>query len=183
MIHDEFMIDLYDMNVVWLSCCVLVIFVEIGQKRRIMILMILNGFMELLGWIGWSRISVFNCYVLERNRLGENGGFWTKSRFKHFCEISNFGCFELSCFEIENIVFIVELEWFKLMGRIGKNGSKMRILSATWHKTKNRKIMRCQSHTTMRNGGTTVPTVQGRKMSIFHNFWVPNEYLWWVPNT
>jgi len=33
---------------VWLSCCVLVIFVKIGQNKRNMIFMIFNGFMELL---------------------------------------------------------------------------------------------------------------------------------------
>jgi hypothetical protein len=33
---------------VWLSCCVLVIFVKMGQKRRSMILIILNGLMKLV---------------------------------------------------------------------------------------------------------------------------------------
>jgi len=62
---------------VWLSC-VLVIFVKMGQKRISLILMFLNGFMELSWWIGLSRISVFNCHILVRNRLGENWGFELK---------------------------------------------------------------------------------------------------------
>jgi len=45
---------------VWLSYCVLVIFMKMGQKRRSMILMILNGFMELLYLVGLSRTFVLD---------------------------------------------------------------------------------------------------------------------------
>jgi len=50
LINVEFMIHEIgcDKCDVWLSCCVLVVFGKMGQKRRSMIL---NGFMELLWWI------------------------------------------------------------------------------------------------------------------------------------
>lgn len=45
----------------WLSCYVLVIFVKMSQKMRIMIVMIFNELVELFRRIEFSWIYVFDC--------------------------------------------------------------------------------------------------------------------------
>jgi len=47
LIYDEFMNCVMINVLFWLSCCVFMTFVKMGQKRRSLILMILNGFIEL----------------------------------------------------------------------------------------------------------------------------------------
>jgi hypothetical protein len=49
---------------------------------------------DMLKWIEWN--SCFELLCFGEESFGRKSGFWTKHRFKHFCELSYFGCFELS---------------------------------------------------------------------------------------
>jgi len=101
-----------------------------------------NGLMMLLSWVGLVEF-LFWIISLRVGLLGRKLGFWVKSCFKCFWEISDFGRIRLSCFGIEKHDFIVEHCWFKWLGRVGENGiengSNIVILRAKWRKTKNRK--------------------------------------------
>jgi len=59
-------------------------FVKMGQKRRIMILMIFNKLMKLLGWLKMIRNSILNQKFWVWNHMGENFVFELKVDLRTF---------------------------------------------------------------------------------------------------
>jgi len=54
--------------------------------------------------MNWIEENCFQLMCFGEKSFGGKSGFCVKSRFKHFCEISHFGWFELSYFGLENNV-------------------------------------------------------------------------------
>jgi len=107
-----------------------------------------------LAWLEFRFWTMsFGCGI-----VWEKMRFLSKSHFKCYCEINDFGEIGLSWFRIGKKDFTVECDMFKWLERVRENiienGSTIKILCAKRRKRKIGKILCCHTSTTVRHTGT-----------------------------